>query len=167
MDMKRLLIPMCAFVLVACSAEEEDIRAWMAQQERGLSGRVDPLPEVKPFEAVSYDANAYVEPFAASRIVPEARVASGGPDLTRQREPLESYPLESVAMVGVLMQEDVVQALVRVDRTIHQVRVGNYMGLDHGLVTDISETEITLKEIVEDMDGDWVERTSTLLLQER
>lgn len=165
--MRHVLIMTCSLALVACSAEEENIRAWMADQERGMVGRVAPLPEVKPFPVVSYDADAFIEPFASSRIVPETRVATGGPDLTRQREPLEAYPLESIALVGVLMQDDVVQGLVRVDRSIHQVNRGNYLGLDHGVVTDISETEITLKELVEDINGDWVERTSTLLLQER
>lgn len=165
--MRHFIIVICTLALVACSAEEENIRAWMAEQERGMVGKVNPLPEVKPFPVVTYASEAFIDPFASSRIVPETRVATGGPDLSRPREPLEAYPLESLAMVGVLMQQDVVQALVRVDRTIHQINRGNYMGLDHGVVTDISETEIILKELVEDINGDWVERTSTLLLQER
>lgn len=89
------------------------------------------------------------------------------PNLDRRREPLEAYPLESLKMVGVLMQNKVVHALVQVDKSLYQVKVGNYMGQDFGVVTAISESEVTLRELVEDMNGDWVERTSSLLLQER
>ena len=168
MPMKRLLILSCSLALVACANDEEDIRAWMAQQEGGMRGSVKPLPEIKPFAAVGYDANALVDPFDVSRLVPETRTASrGGPDLNRRREPLEAYALESLQMVGVLMQPGHVHALVKADTSLYQVKVGNYMGQNFGVVTNIAESEVTLKELVEDVNGDWVERTSKLLLQER
>ena len=168
MDMKRILILVMSTLLVACAAEDEDIQSWMAEQERGMRGAVKPLPEVKPFPAVEYDADSLVEPFASSRIEPESRgTVTGGPDLERQREPLEAYPLESLTMVGVLMQDERVHALVKADQVLHQVRVGNYLGQNHGVVQSITEAEVTLNEIVEDINGDWVERTSRLLLQEQ
>jgi type IV pilus assembly protein PilP len=168
MSMKRLLILSCSLALVACSSDEEDIRAWMVQQEGGMRGTVKPLPEVKPFPVVGYDANALVDPFAASRLEPEARSATrGGPDLDRRREPLEAFPLESLDMVGVLMQPGKEHALVKADNSLYQVKVGNYMGQNFGVVTNIAASEVTLKELVEDVNGDWVERTSKLLLQER
>lgn len=168
MGLKRLLLVVGCVTLAACSDDQEDVRAWMAEQERGMVGAVKPLPEMKTFPVVSYNAEGTVDPFAASRIAPAAREqATGGPDLTRRREPLEAYPLESLSMVGVLMQEDIVQALISVDNVLHQVRVGNYMGQDFGVVTEISETEVALKELVEDINGDWVERSRTLLLREQ
>jgi type IV pilus assembly protein PilP len=87
--------------------------------------------------------------------------------MDRRREPLESYPLESLHMVGVLMQGATIHALISVNNALHQVKVGNYMGQNFGVVTSITEHEVVLRELVEDAYGDWVERTSTLTLQER
>ncbi|MBI1904805.1 MAG: pilus assembly protein PilP [Rhodocyclales bacterium] len=168
MGLTRLLMISGCLILAACSDDQEDIQAWMADQEKGMVGAVKPLPEMKTFPVVSYDAEGLVDPFAASRIAPAARAqTTGGPDYTRRREPLEAYPLESLSMVGVLMQGDIVQALISVDNVLHQVRAGNYMGQDFGVVTGITETEVALKELVEDTNGDWVERTRTLLLREQ
>lgn len=168
MRLMRLLLIVACPLLSACSSDQEDIQAWMAEQEKGMVGVVKPLPEMKTFPVVSYDAEGVLDPFDAARIAPTAREqGTGGPDMTRRREPLEAYPLESLSMVGVLMQGDVVQALISVDNVLHQARVGNYMGQDFGVVTGITETEVALKELVEDTNGDWVERTRTLLLREQ
>ena len=166
-----LVVAATALLLGGCTSEEEDIQAWMAQQAKGMRGAVKPLPEIKPFPVVEYDAMGLQTPFSSERIVPEQRSAGEGsglkPDLDRRREPLEAYPLESLTMVGVIMQNKQAEALVKVDNVIHQVRVGNYMGQDFGVVTAISETEVTLRELVEDVNGDWTERSSSLLLQEQ
>lgn len=169
--MKKLPNPFPLLLVLAvagCTAEGDDIQSWMNQQTRGMSGTVEPLPEMQTFPVVSYAAMAEVDPFRSSRIEPEARAAAtGGPDLNRQREPLEAYPLESISMVGVLEQSGRRHALVRVDGALHQVRVGNYMGQNHGVIMEIADAAVVLTEIVEDMSGDWVERTSRLRLQER
>ena len=89
------------------------------------------------------------------------------PDMDRRREPLESYPLESMQMVGILMQGRNTHALIKANNALHQVKVGNYMGQNFGVVTQITETEVTLRELVEDVYGDWVERITPLTLQER
>lgn len=133
-----------------------------------MQGRVDPLPDMRTFPVVRYDASGDLDPFATARIEPESvAMVTGGPDLDRQREPLEAYPLESLNMVGVLLQDERQHALVAVGGALHQVRVGNYMGQDHGMVTSITEGEVTLTELVQDINGDWVERTSQLRLQEQ
>lgn len=167
--MRRLLILLAgSLALVACSSEQEDIQSWMLEQEKGMTGSIKPLPEVKPFPLVKYDVEGGLDPFAAGRIEPETKVTTGGgPDLDRRREPLEAFPLESLQLVGVMTQNKKVHALVKADRNLFQVRVGNYLGQNFGLVTGISETEVTLKELVEDLNGDWVERISKLLLQEQ
>lgn len=168
MMMKRLLIVLCGFALTACTVEEEDLRGWMAAQERGMTGGIQPLPEIRPFPIVFYTAAGEPDPFALSRIEPEQQaMVSGGPDLTRPREPLEAYPLESLSMVGVLMQDDRTEGIISVAGLLHQVRVGNYMGQDFGVVTDIQESGITLRELVQNIEGDWVERASQLLLREQ
>lgn len=159
----------CVLSLAACTGEKEDIALWMAQQEATMVGGVKPLPEIKPFPVVVYDGGGVTSPFDPARIEPEARTEPviGGPDLNRPKEPLEAYPLESLEMVGALIRDDNVNALIRIDKTLYQVKVGNYLGQNYGVVTDIVETELTLLELVEDMNGDWVERTSKLLLQEQ
>ena len=100
---------------------------------------------------------------------PERRASAGAlrPDMDRRREPLESYPLESMQMVGILMQGRNTHALIKANNALHQVKVGNYMGQNFGVVTQITETEVTLRELVEDVYGDWVERITPLTLQER
>ncbi len=172
-SMKRtpMFVLLAAFALGGCASEEENIQAWMAEQAKNMRGSVKPLPEIKPFPVVEYDADALPTPFSTARLVPETRQASTGgglrPDLERRREPLEAYPLESLTMVGVLIQGNQADALIRVDNTVHQVRVGNYMGQNFGVVTRVTETEVMLRELVEDVNGDWTERTSSLLLQEQ
>lgn len=163
--MKRVLIVACAVALAACSTEQEDIQGWMAEQEQGMKGSVKPLPEIKPFPIVEY-VGGEDSPFSPQRIEPETRSAGGGPDLSRPREPLEAFPLETLQLVGVLEQGSRQHALIRADQSLYQVRTGNYLGQNHGLVTAIDETEVTIRELVEDLNGDWVERTSKLLLQE-
>ena len=166
--MKRLTLVLCSLLMVACTTEQDDLRAWMAAQERGMVGRVDPIPEMAPFPVVAYDAAGELDPFASSRVEPVAvETVVGGPDMDRRREPLEAFPLESLNMVGMMSREDLTQALIHVGGVIHQVNVGQYMGQDHGMVTSITESEVTLVELVQDIEGNWVERTSRLLLQER
>jgi type IV pilus assembly protein PilP len=158
--------------LAACGGgEHEDLKQWMNESTKDLVGKVPPLPEIKPFPVVAYDAINLVSPFAPSRIEPDKRPVSTGigprPDLNRRKEPLEAFPLESLKMVGSMIQGNIKQAIVQADKSTYQVKVGNYMGQNFGVITSVTETEVTLKELVEDSNGDWSERTSKMLLQER
>jgi type IV pilus assembly protein PilP len=169
--MRNLLLLVCCACLAACSSEgsHEDLSQWMSEASRNLKGKVPPLPEVKPYEPVVYDAGNLIDPFKPSRIVPE-RVGGGGgvraPDPDRQHEPLEAYPLESLKYVGVITtQEKESIAIIRVDSALYQVKQGNYLGQNFGVITHITESEVVLKELVQDAVGDWVERVSSLLLQ--
>lgn len=170
--MNRLSILILAMFLGACGGEEhDDIKQWMKDATKDLKGRVPPLPEVKPFPVVAYDAGNLISPFDASKIEPEKNVAGGGgglkPDLNRRREPLEAYPLESLRMVGTMSNAKTMIAIVQADRSVYNVRTGNYLGQNFGVITHIDEAELTLKELVQDATGDWIERTSTLQLQEK
>lgn len=155
--------------LAACGGgEQEELRQWMQQQTKDFRGKVPPLPEVKPYEPVPYDAAGLLDPFRPSKMVTDRKAAGGGglqPDLDRPKEPLESYPLESIKYVGSLTKNRQTHGIVQVDGALHQVRAGNYMGQNFGVVTKISEMEIDLRELVQDSAGDWVERNSTLHLQ--
>lgn len=163
-------IVLLGLALAGCGGDvHEDIKAWMKESTLGLKGRVPPLPEIKAFPIVSYDADDKLDPFKPVGIDPEKKVAGGGvkPDLERRREPLESFPLESLKMVGLLENGKLKHALIRGDKAIYQVKMGNYMGQNFGIVTDISDKEVQVRELVQDPGGDWVERTSKLQLQEQ
>lgn len=160
-----------ALLLSGCvSDEHQDVKHWMDEAGAGIKGRVPPLPEITPFPVVSYEGGALLEPFNGSKIDPNVKEADEGglkPDLERQREPLEAYPLESLKMVGVMKEKNRIQAVVQADNTVYTVKVGNYMGQSFGRVTRITDTEVQLVELVQDPLGEWVERTTALQLQEQ
>jgi type IV pilus assembly protein PilP len=166
--MKRwLALSLGASVLLAgCGGEShQDLRAWMADQGKGARGRVDPLPQIKPYEPFAYNAFDLPDPFKPRKIEPTKGSNKLAPDLTRRREPLESYPLESLNMVGTLAQGKTTYALVRTpDKDVYQVTLGNYLGQNFGVILAINESEIRMKELVQDGGGDWTERTGTLQL---
>lgn len=166
-------------VLIACSSllgcagsDHEDLKQWMADSAKDLRGRIQPIPEIKAFPIVSYDAGDLLEPFSANKVIPEKRASSGGmqPDFDRPREPLESYPLESLKMVGVVRKNKGLHALIQAGNMVHQARVGNHLGQSFGIITAVTEAEVRIKELVQDPSGqtaDWVERPATLQLQEQ
>ena len=167
--MRTIALVLACVTLVACSgSENEDLRLWMNDVGRNIKGKIPPLPQVKPYEPVPYDAGALIDPFKASKLGSEQKKSGGSgvqPDLDRPREPLEAFPLESLKYVGVMTRKNDSYAFIQVDSALYQVKVGNYAGQNFGVITKISETETTLKELVQDTVGDWVERTTTLQLQ--
>ena len=168
--MNRAAILGACVLLVGCAGgSEDDLQTWMNEQAKTMRGSVQTLPELKPFPVVAYAGTQGDDPFRSARMEPERRASAGAlrPDMDRRREPLESYPLESMQMVGILMQGRNTHALIKANNALHQVKVGNYMGQNFGVVTQITETEVTLRELVEDVYGDWVERITPLTLQER
>lgn len=166
--MKRLLIPAAMLVLGGCSSEIDDLKQFVRDSDKGIARRVEPLPSVKPFEPFTYEGFDLPDPFKPRKLAAPKEGAAGGvsPDLNRRKEPLEAFPLESLKMVGTLSQNKEMYALVKADKTLYRVRKGNYMGQNFGLITDVTETEIKLKEIVQDSAGDWTERQSVLPLLE-
>jgi type IV pilus assembly protein PilP len=120
---------------------------------------------VKPYEPFAYNAFDLSDPFKPRKIEPNRGSSRLAPDLARRKEPLEAFPLESLNMVGVLQQGKSVFALVRTpEKDVYQVRMGNHLGQDYGVVTAVTDGEIRLKELVQDSAGDWSERSSTLQL---
>ena len=161
---------LAAFLLVGCMADEhQDIKQWMQEASKNVKGKIPPLPEIRPFPIVSYDAGELVEPFNSLRIETGKKGEGSGlrPDLNRYKEPLEAYPLESLKMVGVVREKGRTSAMVLADKTVHTVRLGNYMGQSFGMIVGITDTEIQLKELVQDQDSEWVERATSLQLQEQ
>ena len=161
-----------SMLLAACGSEEhQDLKQWMRDAAKDLRGRVPPLPEIKPFPIVSYDANDRLEPFNAVKVLPEKSVGAGAqPDFDRPKEPLEAYPLESLQMVGVVRKDKTMYALIQAGSMIHHAKIGGHLGQNFGVIKAISEGEVLIKEIVQDPSGqsaDWLERPATLQLQEK
>jgi type IV pilus assembly protein PilP len=168
--MRRVaLLSIMTMVLVAgCGGQShQDLRNWMAEQGKGVRGKLDPLPQIKPYEPFAYNDFDLPDPFKPRKIEPVKgeNTSKLAPDLNRRKEPLEAYPIESLSMVGTLEKGKALYALVKTpERDIYQVRQGNHMGQNFGVIVGITDTEIKLKELMQDGAGDWSERSSTLNL---
>ena len=156
-------------LIAGCGGDpNQELRQWMDDQTKTMKGKVDTLPVVKPYVPFAYNAFDLPDPFKPRKIEPARGSSKLAPDLNRRKEPLESYPIESVKMVGTLQQNKMMYALVRAsDKTVYQVKAGNYMGQNFGIITNITEGEIRLRELVQDSSGDWAERQSRLLLDDQ
>lgn len=166
-----------ALLLSACgSSGQDELHEWMSEQKAQTKPQVQPIPEPKKFAPQTYTQEASTDPFSNLKLTQalkreSAQSASNAalvaPELARRKEPLEGFPLDSMAMVGSLAKEGRPVALVRVDNLLYQVRPGNYLGQNFGKIVQVGETEVILREIVQDAAGEWMERTAKLQLQER
>lgn len=171
--MKKALV-ISVLALAACAGEEHrDLKQELHELTKDFRGRVEPLPQVKPYEPVAYTAEGQVDPFRPERIdVAGARVAANAgssrieKERDRPKEPLEAFPLESIEMVGTLTRHKETFGLVKAGPNLYRVRKGNYMGQNFGVVIGIDEGQISLKELIQDGGGEWVERDSALQLVE-
>ena len=164
-------------VLAGCgSSSEDEIRQWMTEERNQTRPKVPPIPAPKQFKPEAYTNATAMEPFSNQKLTQAlkrdaAQVAANGalvaPELARRKEPLEAFPLDSMSVVGSIIKAGQPVALVKVDNLLYQVKLGNYLGQNYGRVTKISETEVTLREIVQDAVGEWIERVATLQLQEK
>ena len=160
-------------VLAGCGdSDVQEVRQWMAEVEKQTKVHVPPLAEPKNFIPFAYASKDVTDPFSPNKLLSEqakAAKAQGGalaPDTGRRKELLESYPLDTMKMVGTLQKGGVYYALLQIDRAVHQVRAGQHVGQNFGLITGVSDDGLTIKEIVQDAVGDWVERMVKLELQE-
>jgi type IV pilus assembly protein PilP len=162
-------------VLIALSTagcgtgDYQDLRQFVGESGANLRGKVEPVPEMAPYEAFTYEAFDLSDPFKPRK--PESKDKSGAePPLQaselRRKEALENYPLESLKMVGTLQDKHgkMFALLKTPENNLYQVRPGNYAGQNFGIVTTITETSVALKEVFQDTTGVWSERTSSLRL---
>jgi type IV pilus assembly protein PilP len=171
----KLLTPVALMVLAlsGCSGEQEELAQWMEQQRREVKPDVPPLSPPKKFNPQSYSALTGVEPFSTQKLTVALKQEARQPnsllsaEINRRREPLEAYPLDSMSMVGSVVRTGRPYALLKVDNLLYQVKPGDYLGQNYGKITKISETGVSLREIVQDAAGEWIERTSALQLQEK
>lgn len=174
---KTALWMICMLVgLSGCGSSDQDqLKSWMTEQRSQVKPRAEKIPEPTKFSPQAYSQEASVEPFSNQKLAQalkrdSSQAASNAalitPELARRKEPLEASPLDAVSMVGSLVKAGQPVALVRVDNLLYQVRVGNYLGQNYGRITKVSDTGLSLREIVQDAAGEWIERIATLQLQE-
>ncbi len=162
-----------AALLGACSADEDELRGWMEQQRREVKPNITPLQPPKKFDPQPYNTAQAVEPFSTQKLTVALKQEARQPnsllaaELNRRKEPLEAYPLDSMSMVGSVNKQGQPFALLRVDNLLYQVKPGDYLGQNYGRITKIAETEIALREIVQDAAGEWIERPAVLQLVEK
>ena len=163
-------------ILSGCGAsKEDDVRQWMVDERNQTQPKVPPIPAPKQFKPEPYTNATAMEPFSNQKLTQAlkrdssqaaANAALIAPELARRKEPLEAFPLDSMALVGSIIKAGQHVALVKVDNLLYQVRVGSYLGQNYGKVTKITETEVSMREIVQDAVGEWIERVATIQLQE-
>lgn len=169
--MLRSAVLLSATMLGGCGdAGVQDVAKWMQEVKQQTRVVVKPITPPKTFTPFVYDAKGKEDPFSPAKMaVAFAKNRASNilqPDLNRRREALESYPLDSMQMVGTLSKAGLTYAVIRADKSIYRVKVGNYIGQNFGMVTRITDTEVDLKEVVQDASGEWVEREAKLELQE-
>ncbi len=174
-DRTRLVLALgvAAFALAACGGEQGELTQWMEQQRREVKPNVEPISPPKKFTPQPYLAMSGVEPFSNQKLTVALKQEAKQPnsllsaELNRRKEPLEAYPLDSMSMVGSVTKGGRPYALLRVDNLLYQVKQGDYLGQNYGKIMRISETDVSLREIVQDAAGEWIERNSALQLQEK
>jgi len=155
-------------LLGACTSDMDELQQYIAQVKARKSTKIDPIPQIKQYEAFAYVAGDRREPFTPS--LPESARNGAGihPDLSRNREPLEEFPLDALKMVGLIDFNKVLYAMIKApDGVIHRVSVGNYMGQNFGKITSISESEVSLDEIVPDGFGGFKEQPASLAAEQK
>ena len=171
----RFLLVTSALFLSACGSSDQELQSWMTDQRNQSRPKIERLAEPTKFSPQAYTQEGSVEPFSNQKLAQALKRDSNqstvntaliAPELARRKEPLEASPLDAVAMVGSLTKLGQPVALVRVDNLLYQVRVGNYLGQNFGRIIKVTETGLSVREIVQDAAGEWIERTATLQLQE-
>ena len=153
--------------LTACTSADSDLARFIEDTKKEPGGRVEPLPEIKPYETFAYSAAEMRSPFLPS--APGSGAGYGGvrPDSKRSREFLEQFSLDTLKMVGTLRLGGQMFGLVQTrDGLVHRVTSGNHMGQAEGRITEITPAKITLIEIVPDSLGGYMERPAALALNE-
>lgn len=166
-----LSLSLCMGLAGCITSDTDDLKTWMDEQASSMRGKVDPLDPVQPYSPTIYEAFDLVDPFSVAKMEVAKRNrtrSAGAPDDTRPREPLEAYDLEKLRMKGTLLNKKGIVAIIETpDKATYSARVGSFMGQNFGVITKITDSEITLKETVEDSSGEWVERITTLPLEEQ
>jgi len=170
-----ILCLLAGAALLGCGVSgQESVQDWIAQQRAQRRPDLAPITEPKIFAAQPYQVDSLLDPFNSQRLSQALRrdsveFASAGlvtPERTRPKQPLEAFALDTMVMVGSLVSQGQPIALIRIDRLVHLVRQGAYLGQNFGRVIEVTETQVVLREIVQDASGEWTARAASLHLKQ-
>ena len=160
----------CLLLLGGCGGDGmDDLREFVKNAHADRKPKIEPLPEIKPYEAFAYAAAELPDPFSPANLRPQSAGKASGPrpDMNRRKEPLEDYPLDALKMVGTLSRGKLSWGIIQApDGTVHRVQRGNYIGQNFGRITRVSDEKIDLVEMHQGPLGGWVEREAVLAIQE-
>lgn len=165
--MKRVVSLLLVLLLAGCShGNLSDLKQFVSAAGSGLPGHIPPLPAVEPYHAFIYDDDALLDPFQPQKL----NIATQGGNqagASRPKQMLESYPLDQLKMVGVLSNKKQYVGIIQTpDNLVYTVRVGEYLGENSGKIKAITDHDIQLTENIQDKNGNWFNRDSTVTLQE-
>ena len=166
--MKNKLLILSLSMLAACGGGiNDELKEFVTNADKNAKRSIPPLPPVQAYSPIAYAGFDLPDPFKP-RTLTTVKVYSGinAPDLNRRKEALEAIPLESLKMVGTLQQQKETFGLIKADATVYRVKVGNYIGPNFGKVMEVTDTAINVKEKIQDGNGEWTERDSSLKLLE-
>lgn len=165
----RVLVAGGALMLIAgCTSGDADLKEWVAREKAQKGSPIPPLPVLKTFETFAYSDQGLRDPFSPGLEEQQTSTTSGPQPDKHPREPLESFALDSLKMVGTIGAGASVEGLVKdTDGTVHRVHKGNYLGQNNGKVLGIAESQIDLVELVPNGTGGWMERQATIALPEK
>ncbi|MCW8955897.1 MAG: pilus assembly protein PilP [Gammaproteobacteria bacterium] len=153
-------------MLNGCSRDTTDLQEFIELTRAKHLGSVQPLPQFKPYQNFIYSASDLRDPFEAAfeaEANESANADSLRPNTERFKEPLESFPLDTLRMVGILEQRNQVWGLIKDPQNlVHRVQVGNYAGQNEGQIISVTENQIDFIEIVPDGLGGYIERNASL-----
>lgn len=167
------LLAAIALMAGGCAKDMGDLEQYISAQVNQAPAPLEPLPPIRTFETIVYDPagrrDPFESPFATEEPEPTevADANARGPDPLRRKEPLESFPLDALDMVGTLNMEDNLWGLIKdPDGLIHRVKVDNYLGQQHGRIIQIDEDRVSLIEWVPNNIGGWIEKEASIALDD-
>jgi type IV pilus assembly protein PilP len=156
---------LAAVMVTGCGGGQSDLEEYIDKVKARPGGRIEPLPQVKPYETFAYEADSLRSPFAPARPVGRAGAAGPRPEATRPKEYLEQFPIDTLAMAGTISQSNSTYGLVQTqDGLLHKVRPGNYIGQYDGRVVAVTPAEIQIEELVPDGIGGFYKRSAAIAL---
>lgn len=172
-ELKLFTLSLLMSTLVACaSSDYSDLQRYIQQVKARPAGRITPVPEFETYETYAYAASSLRDPFKmfdsdAELVEDQASNTGLKPDLNRNKETLEQYPLDTLHFVGDLEKDGEKWAIITSpDNLVHRVKIGNHLGTNYGEIVAITETKIIITEIIRDGMGGWIEREAALSLSE-
>ena len=165
MRILRNLAPVVlAMAMVACGGESDDLEAYIQEVQARPGGRIEPLPQIVPYETFAYGAISLRSPFVPDAGLNGEQDQKGPkPERNRNKEYLEQFPLDTLSMVGTLERDGEIYGLVQTkDGLVHRVSSGNYLGQNDGRIVAVTEAQIQLEELVSNGVGSFFNRSAAI-----